>query len=338
MLFIDEVDGLSDRVAVDARHRPYWSGFVGSVLEQMDGIQSQPGVIVLGATNHLEAVDRALLRSGRFDRIIRIDVPEPKDLVQILRQKLGSDLAGEDLMPVAVLGLVGTGADAERWVRGARRRARYQCREVTVEDLAVEVSDGSGELEPGLLRRCAVHEAGHGIAAVLRGDALEVEISLGKRAGFAGSTRAIGREEALTVDVARRRLTYLLAGRAAEEIVLGSVSGGAGGMDGSDLAMATRLAIDMVTAYGLTGPEPLVYWGAGIRPFHLPPHLFSEVRRELSTAYTDACELLRKHRQAVERLADHLAANLAASDLIIRAIVRENTQLRENAAGTNTRH
>lgn len=213
ILFIDEIDGLSDRMTVDPRHRAYWGAVVGCVLEEVDGIKSRPGVIVVGATNNLEAVDRALLRSGRLERIIDIGVPEPEDLAGILRQKLGSDLLREDLMPAALLGLGGTGADAERWVRGARRHARYKGCELTFQDLVAEISGGTNNMEPDLLFRCAVHEAGHGVVAVVWGEATEVDISLVKRAGTAGSTRAITREEALTPDAARRMLVYLLAGR-----------------------------------------------------------------------------------------------------------------------------
>lgn len=338
IIFIDEVDGLSDRTAVDPRYRSYWSAFVGSVLEEIDGIQSQPGVIVVGASNNVEAVDRALLRSGRLERVIQIDVPEPGDLAMILRQKLGSDLPGEDLMPAALLGLGGTGADVERWVRGARRRARYKGCELTAQDLTAEICGGTNELEPDFLFRCAVHEAGHGVAAVVRGEAIEVDISLVKRAAIAGSTRAITREEALTPDAARRMLIYLLAGRAAEEVMLGEVSGGAGGIEESDLAAATRLATRMVASYGLVGPDPLIYWGANLKPPQLPPHMFAEVRCELNAAYTDAVTLIQQHLQAVSQLATHLMMHLAAPDPVIRTIIRESLEPSRSIKATDTRH
>jgi len=338
ILFIDEVDGLADRTAVEGRYKSYWNAFIGCVLEEISGFRAQPGVILLGATNNLDAVDPALLRSGRFDRIVPVTIPEPEDLAKILRLKLGSDLSGEDLVSAAVLGLGSTGADVERWVRGARRRARYEERELTIEDLLAEICEAVDGLEPDLLHRCAVHEAGHAVVAIVHSEAIEVGISLVKRAAIAGCTRAIGREEALTLEAARRRLAYLLAGRAAEEVVLGGVSGGAGGMEGSDLALATRLAVDMVTAYGVAGPEPLVYWGAGVRPPHLPPHLYTEVRRELNAAYKEACELVQKHRQAVDRLAGYLTMHLAAPDPIIRTIIRENSNLPSTVATTVTRH
>jgi ATP-dependent Zn protease len=338
IIFIDEIDGLTDRTAVDPRYRSYWSGFVGSVLEEIDGIRSQPGVIVIGATNHLDAVDRALLRSGRLERVIEIAVPEPEDLAGILRQKLGSDLPGEDLMPAALLGLGGTGADAERWVRGARRRARYKGCELTIQDLIAEICGGTNELEPDFLFRCAVHEAGHGVAAVVRGEATQVDISLVKRAAIAGSTRALTRGEALTPDAARRMLIYLLAGRAAEEVMLGEVSGGAGGMEESDLAGATRLAVRMVTSYGLVGPDPLIYWGANLRPPQLPPHMFTEVRRELNAAYAEAVTLIQQHLQAVSQLATHLMMHLAAPDPVIRTIIRESLEPSGSIKATDTWH
>jgi ATP-dependent Zn protease len=338
ILFIDEVDGLADRTAVEGRYQSYWNAFIGCVLEEMQGFRAQPGVILLGATNYLDAVDPALLRSGRFDRVVPVPVPEPEDLARILRQKLGSDLAGEDLMTAATLGMGGTGADAERWVRGARRRARYEERELTVEDLLAEICEAVDGLDADLLRRCAVHEAGHAVAAIVHCEAVEVGISLVNRAAIAGCTRAASREEALTPEAARRRLAYLLAGRAAEEVVLGEVSGGAGGMERSDLALSTRLAVDMVTTYGIAGPEPLIYWGAGVRPSQLPPPLYTEVRRELNVAYKEACDLVQTHRQAIDRLADYLTMHLAAPDTVIRTIIRENSNLPATLGKTVTRH
>jgi hypothetical protein len=98
--------------------------------------------------------------------------------------------------------------------------------------------------------------------------------------------------------------------------------------------MATRLAIDMVASYGLAGPEPLVYWGKGVRPSQLPPSLFTEVRRELNSAYMEACDLIQEYRLAVSHLSTFLMVHLAASDEDIRTIIREQSGL----SGTDTRH
>jgi len=339
VLFIDEVDGLSDRTVIEARYRSYWTAFIGCVLEEVDGLRSQPGVVVLGATNYLKAVDPALLRGGRLERVIHVPVPSTEDLALILRQKLASDLPDTDLMPLAVLGLGGTGADAERWVRGARRRARHAGRRLTFEDLLAEIGGRVDAVSAELLRRCAVHEAGHAVAAVASGEAVSVEISIVGQGRHAGTTRvAGGPEQPVTAEIARQTLVYLLAGRAAEEVVLGGVSAGAGGAEESDLAMATRLAVRMVTAFGLAGPAPLVYLGANLPAPHLPPHLLAEVRHELNAAYKDATALIRAHQAAVEQLAAYLVDHLAAPDAAIRTIFEANSSTRGFPAGSDTRH
>jgi len=339
ILFIDEVDGLSDRAAADGHHKAYWTSFVTCILEEMSGFKSQPGIVVLGATNNLGAVDPALLRSGRFDRVIQVHAPSAEDLARILRQKLGAELPGADLTPLAVLGLGGTGADAERWVRGAKRRARYAGRGVELDDLAVEVGGGVDALPPEVRRRCAVHEAGHGVAAVVCGEADDVAVSLGKHSGHAGATRVYGPpDQPLTAELARRMLVCLLAGRAAEEIVLGEVTAGAGGTAASDLSLATHLAVRMIASYGLAGPSPLVYLGANVQAAHLPPHLLAEVRQELSAAYKEATALVLAHRPAIEHLAVYLVDHLAASDADIRSIVQAHSGMPEFTKEAMTRH
>jgi ATP-dependent Zn protease len=339
ILFVDEVDGLSDRTVVEARYRSYWTGFIGCVLEEVDGLGSQPGVVVIGATNFLKAVDPALLRSGRLERIIHVPVPGTEDLAMILRQKLAPDLPEEDLMPLAVLGLGATGADADRWVRGARRRARLAGRGLTLEDLSAEIGGRVDAVSPELRRRCAVHEAGHAVAAAVSGEPVDVEVSLVGQGAHIGTTRVNGAaDQPMTLDFARQVLVYLLAGRAAEEVVLGTVSAGAGGAEESDLAMATRLAVRMVTAYGLAGPAPLLYLGANLPASHLPPHLLAEVKHELSAAYKEACAVVRTHRTAIEQLAVYLTDRLAASDQAIRAIVQAHSEHRKFPSGTDTRH
>lgn len=120
--------------------------------------------------------------------------------------------------------------------------------------------------------------------------------------------------------------------------MLGEVSGGAGGMEESDLAGATRLAVRMVTSYGLAGPDPLIYCGANLRPLQLPPHLLTEVRRELTAAYKEAVALVQQHLQAVSQLATHLMMHLAAPDPVIRSIIRAYSDLPQTTAGMDTRH
>jgi SpoVK/Ycf46/Vps4 family AAA+-type ATPase len=167
ILFIDELDSVQSRGGA-TRHDDWWTAIINCLLAELDGVEGREGVVVVGASNFAERVDAAIRRSGRLDREIRIRLPDAEALALILRGYLGEDLAGEDLHPVAIRAIGGTGADCERWVRGARRRARHAGRPMAAEDLLAEIRgepDSRRTVEFGT--RVAVHEAGHVIAYYL---------------------------------------------------------------------------------------------------------------------------------------------------------------------------
>ena len=85
ILFIDELDGISSRTSLDSQHREYWLQIVNQLLELLQGFETREGVVVVGATNHPENIDPAILRAGRLDRIIHIDLPDTKALEGIFR-------------------------------------------------------------------------------------------------------------------------------------------------------------------------------------------------------------------------------------------------------------
>ena len=124
ILFIDEVDSFPNRATIVHHYVEWETQVVNALLAEMDGNEGRPGVVLLGACNHPEKLDPALVRSGRLDRHIRIGLPDRVALADILREQLGGDLSGVDLSGVVLLATGATGADCERFVRGARRRAR----------------------------------------------------------------------------------------------------------------------------------------------------------------------------------------------------------------------
>ena len=93
VLFVDELDGISSRSALSGRDRTYWSQCVNLLLTEVVELMDHGGVLLLGATNHPEMIDPALMRSGRFDRHVRIELPDRSDIERILIQYLGGDLA-----------------------------------------------------------------------------------------------------------------------------------------------------------------------------------------------------------------------------------------------------
>lgn len=134
ILFIDELDAVGLRG--QGGHNASWtSAAVAGLLEAMDGADRREGVVVVAATNDLAGVDPALRRSGRLDRCIEVGMPTAEGLNYILRVHLAGDLLYESLIPVAEQAVGGTGADCERWVREARRRARVARRPLCVDDL-----------------------------------------------------------------------------------------------------------------------------------------------------------------------------------------------------------
>ena len=174
ILFIDEIDSIGNREDfVGGNNAVYQTEVVNAVLEEIAGLDPAAPVIVIGATNHEERVDPALRRSGRLDRVIRIPRPNSAALDHIYRYYIGALGTGTPLDPALDTGALArlsvglTGADVERIVRGAARRARKANRALSQIDVLAEITDkprGPDALRiltPTELARTAVHEAGH---------------------------------------------------------------------------------------------------------------------------------------------------------------------------------
>ena len=305
VLFIDELDSIGDRATFHHRHRDYSTQVVNGLLEALDGAADREGVVVLGATNHAHNIDPAVVRPGRFDRVVHIGLPDPRELAGILRTCLGSDLSAVDLMPIARAGSGGSGANAASWVRQARGVARRAGRELRVEDLMETVRKDRAELSSSDLHRCAVHEAAHACAVRALGLGKVESLTLND---VGGNTRLVLNNEVTTTHYALRDIVGVLSGRAAEIVVVGNASAGAGGPASSDLAKATKLAMACELSWGLgqTGPLWLGDPNDGLSMFGSPPGSIDAVRRLLRHAEAEAERLVRSMRPAIERLASKL--------------------------------
>lgn len=318
ILFIDELDSIGNRQVFAGKNTQYLTEVVNAVLEQIQGMDPEAPVIVIGATNYEKNIDPALKRAGRLDRVVRIPRPNVKGLTKIyehyLEEYVGDDLA-DDVDPATLggLSLGRTGADVELYVRGALRRARRESREVCQADLVAEITrkprdpSTARRLTPEEIDRVAVHEAGHALASCLgssRGEEISFVSIVPRSDGTLGFVASLPSEKAFfTRQEYLEQLEVFLAGRAAEELVFGSeqVTSGAGGSHrSSDLAVATRAATRIVAQYGL-GPEGGLLWTDEPDAEQL-----EEADRLLREAYERVKEKLAERRADLDAIADEL--------------------------------
>jgi AAA+ superfamily predicted ATPase len=257
IMFVDEIDSLGDRKQFRHEHSDYSIQVVNAFLECLDGVGGRDGIVVVGATNDPDRIDPAILRAGRLDRQVRISLPTADERLAILAQYLGPQKEPIDLKPLATVTSGMTGADLAKAVRDARRLARRERRNLQMSDLKSalpRVIPIVGEQR----RAIAIHEAGHTVVGLR----LKVGTYLGTRiedhlVATNGAQQA-GAAYFEVPNTGRRdrqfyldQLAVVMAGLAAEELVLGNRGDGAGLGDSSDLALATRIATSMEGVLGM---------------------------------------------------------------------------------------
>jgi AAA+ superfamily predicted ATPase len=316
IVFIDEIDSIGSRERFSGQNAQYNTEVVNAVLEQVQALDVSAPVFVIGATNFEERVDLALKRSGRLDRVIRIPLPNKESLTKIYAFYLAK--AGEekfadsanDMETIAGLSLGLSGADIERMVRGAMRRARKQGRALALEDLLAEITgkpiseSGAPRLRPDEIERIAWHEAGHALAICLgssKGEDIGYVSIIPRPDGTLGFVARIPDERvSYTKADYLERLRILLAGRAAEEIRYGAehVSSGAS----SDLSIASQLATNMVVRYGMGAGRRLSWDDSANGPAK------EDVEKLLTSAYDEIIAALSQQNDALKHIADTLVS------------------------------
>ncbi len=310
ILFIDELDAIGDRSRlVDSQHKQYWTQSINLLLELMDGHSKLEGVVIVGATNLPGAIDPALLRPGRLDRHFTIALPDLTDRQHLARTYFGHHLASEDVTRIAAATAGFTGADFEQAGREVRRTARRAKSDVSVE-MIMRALPPATKLEGARRRTVAVHEAGHAVVAAELGiGTLEGVFVLGEVRSPQpyGFVRLVVRDDdELNRQLNLDRIAFFLAGRAAEEELLGNAFMGAGGPEGSDLHRATDLATEMEVLFGMG--EGVSYFEAST-PAHRDrlrrtnPEVAARVERVLVRELRRSREIVRQHRRAIEELA-----------------------------------
>jgi ATP-dependent Zn protease len=308
ILFIDELDGISDRATLRGDYVEYWSQIVNLLLELLAGVEDRPGVVVVGATNHPDKIDAAVRRAGRLDRTITIEKPNVEDLVRISRFHLGQDLADANLMPAALSARGGTGADIEAWVRRAKSKARRERRELAMDDLLGEIR-GAREPMPEHFRRIAArHEAGHIVVGAALGISKIKAVSLHDANGV--TSVEIDPHRGQTLGGMESIITMLLAGRAAELVSASAeeVTAGAGGGHQSDFARATQIAVDIEARYGFGMLGPVCLPDRIVELALQDVAMLALVKERLDRCLAQARDIVAANDACTTAVADELAA------------------------------
>lgn len=304
ILFIDEIDGISDRSQLRGDFAEYWTQIVNLLLEQLASVDDRPGVVVVSATNHPDKIDAAIKRAGRLDREIVIDKPDPTTLARIFRHHLGEELlVGVDLMPLALAARGATGADVEAFVRRAKGAARRAKRPLALDDVLAEIRAGRTGLPAQHRRRIAIHEAGHAIVSHELQTGAPVGLSLHDEGG--SFDLAADLSGASTLERCQAEIAVLLAGRVAEHLLLGDVSIGSGLAPASDLCRATNIACAIEGRCGI-GQFGSVYI-ENATDFANIPGLLTAVQGQLNRAEAKATEIMSRRETALRALSDALA-------------------------------
>ncbi len=325
IIFIDEIDAVG-------RHRGAGLGgghdereqTLNQLLVEMDGFESNDGVILVAATNRPDVLDPALLRPGRFDRRVVVGLPDVRGREEVLRVHVKKVPVSDDTnLNVLARGTPGfSGADLANMVNeAALNAARMNRKQVTMYDfeLAKDKVLMGAERKSMLLteeekRVTAYHEAGHALVSILREHSDPIhKVTIIPRGMALGVTVFLpGDRHNYTREYLEANLAIAYGGRVAEEIFLNQMSTGAG----SDIESATDLARRMVCEYGMSRLGPLtfgkkeeqIFLGREIaqhRDFseETARQIDLEVRRLIDEAYQSAHSLVESHSDAMHRIA-----------------------------------
>ncbi|MEC8574169.1 MAG: AAA family ATPase, partial [Pseudomonadota bacterium] len=291
---------ISSRTSGDTHGSRYGSQVIAGLLEQMDRISREEGIMVVGACNHPQHIDPAVLRAGRFDIKIEMPLPSMAMLQHLLAERL-QDAFPEDAMLELARDCIGkTAADVDAAVRAARSEARHSGCALDLQLLRRHLGVTAQEEDQDLLYRIAVHESGHAITSSSYGETI-TRISLSPSGGTI--ERDVPPNAGLPADI-ECQLYIHLAGRAAERLIFGTVSAGAGGGATSDLAQAAQiaLAVDHELGLGAYGNG----WFGPQDPAQLAEPDRKRLREKLDYAEDHARALLYPHQQLLKNMAADL--------------------------------
>lgn len=342
ILFIDEIDAIGQKRSTHSYNDQDREQTLNQLLIEMDGFANDTGIIVIGATNRVDMLDAALLRPGRFDRQVYIELPDMAGRREILdlyakKVKVGDEVNLQDI----ARGTTGfSGADLENLLNEAALHAVRNGRDKITPDDIEEARDKIimgprkiRKMRPEDIKLTAYHEAGHAFVSMMYEDIADPV----HKATIIPRGRALGMVQHLPIDdkvsmtlaEVRANLSIALAGRCAEEIFFGAdkITTGAE----SDIAMATRLARYSITTAGLSkkvGLPAINQVGTfGVRGSlenaseKTAELVDAEIRAWLDAAHMDATKHLTKNKKTVEKLANELLTRETLTGAEIREIV-----------------
>jgi len=330
IIFIDELDSIGrQRGAGIGGGHDEREQTLNQLLSELDGFEANENVIVMAATNRPDILDSALLRPGRFDRRITVDLPSLKDRIEILKIHARNKPLAENLdLEEVARGTPGfSGADLENLLNEAAiLAARKNKEKIEAEDIDQAIDKILMGLERENIvvtdeerRLLAYHEAGHAVVAAILPNADPIhKVTIIPRGRAMGVTQQLPEREKYIYprEYMMDRLAVMMGGRAAEEVVERTATSGAE----EDLKQATRLARKMVLEWGMSeslgemamedGHET-VFLGHEIaqrREYSeaTAKEVDEEIKKILRQSYEQAKDILRKHREGLDRVAEEL--------------------------------
>ncbi|XP_031778497.1 ATP-dependent zinc metalloprotease YME1L isoform X2 [Nasonia vitripennis] len=321
VIFIDEIDSVGAKRTNSVIH-PHANQTINQLLSEMDGFHRNEGVIVIGATNRRQDLDKALLRPGRFDSEVTVKAPDLMERKEIIDLYLGKVLTRDvnaELLAKRTIGF--TGADIENMINQAALRAAIEGAEyVTMDhlerakDKVIMGPEGKKKiLDEQENRLTAYHEGGHALVSYFTKDAVPLhKVTILPRGQALGYTQSLPNKDTHLMTKAQMlaSMDVSMGGRAAEELIFGQdqVTSGAS----SDFVNATAIAEEMVRVYGMSekfgfrvirypGEEGGIDYSASTKEL-----IDNEVRRLLQESYDRAKAILKNHSKEHKLLAEAL--------------------------------
>ena len=327
IVFIDEIDAIGQKRDGRAGGNDEREQTLNQLLTEMDGFETNNGVIILAATNRPESLDPALTRPGRFDRRVPVELPDLKGREEILKvhaKKVKMD-ESVDFASIARMASGASGAELANIINEAALRAvRENRRFVTQADLeeSIEVVIAGYQKKNAILtdqekKVVAYHEIGHALVAAKQSNSAPVQkITIVPRtSGALGYTMQVeeGNHYLMSQEELENKIATLTGGRAAEELVFNSASTGAS----NDIEQATKLARSMITRYGMSRDFDMVametvtnqYLG-GDTSLSCSAETQTEIDRQVvelvKKQHEKASKILAENRTKLDELADYL--------------------------------
>ncbi|MGP1412515.1 ATP-dependent zinc metalloprotease FtsH [Pyramidobacter piscolens] len=262
IVFIDEIDAIGTKRSGNVMGNDEREQTLNQLLTEMDGFEDNTGVIILAATNRPESLDPALTRPGRFDRRVPVELPDLKgreDILKVHAKKIKLE-SGVDFNKVARMASGASGAElanivneaALRAVRDGRAQATQADLEESIEVVIVGYQKKNAILTDKEKMVVAYHEIGHALVAATQSHSAPVQkiTIIPRTSGALGYTMQVeeGNHYLMSKEELENKIATLTGGRAAEEVVFGSVTTGAS----NDIEQATKLARAMITRYGMS--------------------------------------------------------------------------------------